>query len=363
MAQNQKSNNCNKIFKWPIKAKIPSISQKNPFKTTPKPLQIVHQPQTIPIETEYPHEKEASSSNPKRETITFYGQGKGQKDAKPLASPRGNVEKVETKPSDLVSAAKTKSTKDDGVDEDEVKENDKFTDYITKVKDKMRNVSNVGRSATRRDSFNDKISSYINRARIKMRTTTTNVGDDNNVYINGTEPKEQQLQKIFKWPIKAKIPSISQKNPFKTTPKPLQIVHQPQTIPIETEYPHEKEASSSNPKRETITFYGQGKGQKDAKPLASPRGNVEKVETKPSDLVSAAKTKSTKDGVDEDEVKENDKFTDYITKVKDKMRNVSNVGRSATRRDSFNEKISSYINHARIKMGTTTTNDGDDKNV
>ncbi|KAK4418236.1 hypothetical protein Salat_2236300 [Sesamum alatum] len=68
------------------------------------------------------------------------------------------------------------------------KSNEKFSDYIRKVKDKMRTASNVGaaassaaaaaRTSTRRDSFNDKVVNYINRAKIKIRTTTS-VGDDN----------------------------------------------------------------------------------------------------------------------------------------------------------------------------------------
>lgn len=63
---------------------------------------------------------------------------------------------------------------------------DKFSDYLTRVKNKMRTPSNVSegtvntspftRLATRRDSFNDKVAGYINRARKGIRTTS-NVGD------------------------------------------------------------------------------------------------------------------------------------------------------------------------------------------
>ncbi|KAG8373825.1 hypothetical protein BUALT_Bualt11G0065500 [Buddleja alternifolia] len=177
MAQNQNSINSKKIYNCPIRAKINSISHKNSSNTTPKPVQNVHQSQKIPIESESPI---VSSHKNKNETVFVPNKlSSAQKAAKPPASSRWNVEKVEAKPPDLVSDAKTKSTKDDGVDEG--KDNDKFTDYITKVKDKMRSVSNVGRSATRRDSFNDKVSNYINRAGIKIRTTTTNIGDDKNV--------------------------------------------------------------------------------------------------------------------------------------------------------------------------------------
>lgn len=60
------------------------------------------------------------------------------------------------------------------------KSNEKFSDYIRKVKNKMRTASNVGAAgtATRRDSFNDKVTNYINRAKVKIRTTSTSVGGD-----------------------------------------------------------------------------------------------------------------------------------------------------------------------------------------
>lgn len=52
------------------------------------------------------------------------------------------------------------------------KDESKFSDYIRKVKNKMRCASNVGRNVSARESFNDKVSDYINRAKIKIRTTT-----------------------------------------------------------------------------------------------------------------------------------------------------------------------------------------------
>lgn len=64
--------------------------------------------------------------------------------------------------------------------------NNKFSDYITSIKNKMRTPSNVGgetknampftRLATRRDSFNNRVVNYINRARKNIRTKS-NVGD------------------------------------------------------------------------------------------------------------------------------------------------------------------------------------------
>ncbi|PIN07687.1 hypothetical protein CDL12_19734 [Handroanthus impetiginosus] len=111
----------------------------------------------------------------KREIQIFSGQNNVQNGAK------------SSKPSFKVSTAKAKSSKDDVGVQHEVKlertkTNDKFSDYVKKVKDRMRKPSNVGvvRTPTKRDSFNDKVSNYINRAKIKIRTTT-DVGDDKGV--------------------------------------------------------------------------------------------------------------------------------------------------------------------------------------
>lgn len=82
-------------------------------------------------------------------------------------------------------------------------------------------------------------------------------------------------------------------------------------------------------------------------------GQVEKVPwTKEDDEVKRTEHK-----------KANDEFLDYIDHVKNKMGIVSNVGgggieRTATRRDSFNDKVSSYIKRAQMKIRTTTNFDG-----
>ncbi|KAL7198828.1 hypothetical protein ACSBR2_021179 [Camellia fascicularis] len=57
--------------------------------------------------------------------------------------------------------------------------NDKFFNYINRVKATIRSTSNVGvgdgKSGLRLDSFNDRVGSFINRAKIKIRTVS-NVG-------------------------------------------------------------------------------------------------------------------------------------------------------------------------------------------
>ncbi|KAL2535357.1 Uncharacterized protein Fot_16748 [Forsythia ovata] len=93
----------------------------------------------------------------------------------------------------MASMAKTKSTKKKAIqekgDEDKKTEFERsFSDYIKHVKDKMATVSNVGsgaggggvgRTATRRDSFNNKVSGYIKSAKMKIRTTTNFDGKSN----------------------------------------------------------------------------------------------------------------------------------------------------------------------------------------
>ncbi|CAK9151023.1 unnamed protein product [Ilex paraguariensis] len=57
----------------------------------------------------------------------------------------------------------------------------------------------------------------------------------------------------------------------------------------------------------------------------------------------------------------NDKFSDYIDRVKHKMGTASNAGgggRSASRLDSLDDKVSNYINRVKIKIGSTSTVDG-----
>ncbi|KAL3649089.1 hypothetical protein CASFOL_005492 [Castilleja foliolosa] len=64
--------------------------------------------------------------------------------------------------------------------ESELNDENKFSDYISKVKDRMlktaSNVNGVETSAIR-DSFDDRVTDYIKRAKIKVRKNTS-VGDD-----------------------------------------------------------------------------------------------------------------------------------------------------------------------------------------
>ncbi|CAA2935103.1 polycomb group Pc-like [Olea europaea subsp. europaea] len=118
------------------------------------------------------------------------------KDKLPIRASMKGKTKLKEK---MASIVKTKSTKDKATqekgDEDEKiesrKTNDKFSDYINHVKNKMRTVlsvgggrgggdggAQVGRTATRRDSFKDKVSSFITRAKMKIRRTTTFDGNE-----------------------------------------------------------------------------------------------------------------------------------------------------------------------------------------
>lgn len=200
MAQNQNSSKseavCKKFYKT-FSFQTTKTPANQPTSTRPIPIEFGHttahvsghknknvtffSPKILSKKKEQHSTNEPCPDNAKREVGVVNEQGNDKKAAKSasrqeLALPRGHVENdavKESKPSVHVSAAKTKSLKDDG----------KFSDYIRKVKGKMRTVSNIGagksagKSATRRDSFNDKVSHYINRAKIKIRTTTM-VGND-----------------------------------------------------------------------------------------------------------------------------------------------------------------------------------------
>ncbi|KAG8370699.1 hypothetical protein BUALT_Bualt13G0010500 [Buddleja alternifolia] len=66
--------------------------------------------------------------------------------------------------------------------------------------------------------------------------------------------------------------------------------------------------------------------------------------------------------------KKDDDFSNYIRKVKSRMiKTASNIGggdRTATKRDSFNDKVTNYIDHSKMKIRTTTTSVGHiEKNV
>ncbi|EYU46627.1 hypothetical protein ABFS82_04G024200 [Erythranthe guttata] len=136
----------------------------NPIRSTKPPHIIDHHPilitETIPVNFEH-----SSSSSPtnvsahnKAKNVTFFSSPNfATKEVAILGGDHNKHDQVK----------KTERTKAN---------DDKFSDYITRVKDKMKSsASNVGgrKSATRRDSFNDKVSSYINRAKFKIRTTTT----------------------------------------------------------------------------------------------------------------------------------------------------------------------------------------------
>ncbi|KAL7112821.1 hypothetical protein ACP275_04G025100 [Erythranthe tilingii] len=139
----------------------------NPIRSTKPPHIIDHQPilitETIPVNFEHSPSSPTTVSAQKTKNVTFF------------SSPNFATREVAILGGDH-------NRHDQGKKTERTKANDdKFSDYITRVKDKMKaSASSVGggKSATRRDSFNDKVSNYINRAKFKIRrTTTTNVED------------------------------------------------------------------------------------------------------------------------------------------------------------------------------------------
>lgn len=167
MAHNQKSSNSEGVCK-----KIYRAVSINPLRASTRPIcsasdrkpQTVHQPslsKTIPIEFD--------DAPRKNRGVTFFSPNFARREVAIL----GNNDQKAAKSSSRKELAHQKTER--------TKTNDTFSDYISKVKDKMIKTESInvggGRSATRRDSFNDKVSNYINRAKFKIRTTT-NVGDD-----------------------------------------------------------------------------------------------------------------------------------------------------------------------------------------
>ncbi|KAL7151336.1 hypothetical protein ABFS83_04G023900 [Erythranthe nasuta] len=135
-------------------------------------------------------------------------------------------------------------------------------------------------------------------------------------------------------------------NPIRSTKPPHIIDHHPilitETIPVKFEHSPSSPANvSAHNKTKNVTFF------------SSPNFATREVAILGGDHNRHDQGKKT------ERTKANDdKFSDYITRVKNKMKSsASNVGggKSATRRDSFNNKVSNYINRAKFKIRTTTT--------
>lgn len=153
---------------------------------------------------------------------------------------------------------------------------------------------------------------------------------------------------------------------------PQTKLHQSKKIPIEFRHsaPHFSAQNSKKESDEGEIAINIIRGQKFAK-SAPGKEQVETAEQlPPPPHVHFAKARSKKDEDDHHSVHHEGKFSDYISKVKNRMmKTASHVGGggsgggggNSTRRDSFNDKVSNYIDQAKMKI-RTTTNVGIDQN-
>ncbi|KAL9142826.1 hypothetical protein ABFS82_14G196700 [Erythranthe guttata] len=180
---------------------------------------------------------------------------------------------------------------------------------------------------------------------------------------NSKQRKSEGLcQKIYNAvsPLRSKNRRIENPPKIISSPqsKPVHITHQPsltKMIPVEYEPPSAGKKKSNGGKqghdfagREILIVNG---GKRIAKEKSVNHG-------------SFAKARSEKKDNDDDDVHEG-KFSDYINKVKNRMmKSYSNVNGGGggvgnfSRRDSFNDKVVNYINQAKVKIRTTSTNIG-----
>ncbi|GER24796.1 4Fe-4S binding domain protein [Striga asiatica] len=143
-----------RFFSRPRESQASPQTTKTPSSPSPmlsKSAHIVNHPsQTETIPVEFEHHKNQNNNNVMVYSSNFYSNDLSQE----VTLPRGK--KL-----------------------DHTKTNERFSDYIVKVKGKMRTASNVDavritakKTTAKRDSFNDKVLAYINRAKLKIRTTS-----------------------------------------------------------------------------------------------------------------------------------------------------------------------------------------------
>ncbi|KAL7126567.1 hypothetical protein ABFS83_14G196800 [Erythranthe nasuta] len=135
--------------------------------------------------------------------------------------------------------------------------------------------------------------------------------------------------------------------------KPVHITHQPsltKMIPVEYE-----------PASAHVSAYAQSAGRE----ILIVNGGKKMAKEKPVKYGSFAQARSEKKDNDDDDDGHERKFSDYINKVKNRMmKSYSNVNGGGggvgnfSRRDSFNDKVVNYINQAKVKIRTTSTNIG-----
>ncbi|KAI3460853.1 hypothetical protein Pfo_017516 [Paulownia fortunei] len=192
--------------------------------------------------------------------------------------------------------------------------------------------------------------------------------------------------------------SQTTENPVRnSTPqtKPVRVLHQPslsKMVTVEFEPPAAHFSAQKNKALATLSPVVQsaGKGNSTGKPVqdfaerevvivngqkfaksvsrkkevAQPEKapTVAPTQDKPPNHVPFAKARSKKD----DDAMHEVKFSDYISKVKERMlktaSNVGGGGGTSPKKDSFDDKVTNYINYAKIKLRTTTSI-GDEKSV
>lgn len=159
--------------------------------------------------------------------------------------------------------------------------------------------------------------------------------------------------------------------------KPVHVLNQSKTIPVELRHSAAHFSAQNSKKESDEREIAIIRGQKFAKPasgkeeLARPE-MTEQLPPPPPHHVHFAKASSKRDE-DHHSVHHEGKFSDYISKFKQRMmKTASHVGRgggggggsgggNSARKDSFNDKVSNYIDKTKMKI-RTTTNVGDDHN-
>lgn len=150
--------------------------------------------------------------------------------------------------------------------------------------------------------------------------------------------------------------------------KPVRVLHQSKTIPVDfRHFPAHDSGKESDEKDIGIV-----RGQRFTK---SSSGKEELV-------LAPHHVHFAKAGSKKDDDRNSGRFSDYISKFKNRMmKTASDVsgggasggggggggggnggGVTSTRRDSFNDKVTSYIDRAKIKIRTTTNVGADQKN-
>lgn len=175
---------------------------------------------------------------------------------------------------------------------------------------------------------------------------------------NAVSPFRPRIRRISVQP-QGSISIAGDKNSTQT--KPARVLHQSKTIPVEFRHFSAQDSKKESDEKEISIVRGQ-------KFVKSTSKKPEPVPL-PHHVHFATMASSKKD-----EDRNSGKFSDYISKFKNRMlktasdvsggsgdSSVGGGGGNSIRRDSFNDKVTSYIDRAKIKI-RTTTNVGADQN-